>query len=161
MSELPERWDPRKVAVNRDSKNAFLLRPGQILAGAGDAADVAKVLTGWKANDRRVFGVTTFTRTPADPEDPAREVLDALARIRKATADRPQGPARVAPNHVFVGEAANSITMTGEPRVMGGPGSSVRQAKRPPRCRCARPAPATARACGSPCWTPACSTTSG
>ena len=36
---------------------------------------------------------------------------------------------RVAPNHVFVGERA--ITLTGEPRIQGGPGSSVRVAKRP------------------------------
>ncbi len=42
MSELPERWDPRKVALNRDKQNPFLLRPGQILAGPGDAPDVAE-----------------------------------------------------------------------------------------------------------------------
>ena len=42
MSELPERWDPRKVALNRDKENPFLLRPGQILAGPGDAPDVAE-----------------------------------------------------------------------------------------------------------------------
>ncbi len=49
--------------------------------------------------------MTTFTRTPANPDDPAREVLDAIAKVRKATAGRPQGPVRVAPNHVLVGEA--------------------------------------------------------
>src|SRR4051812_45501521 len=119
MFELPARWDPRRVAVNRDAQNTFLLRPGQLLAGPGDAADVAKVLTGWKPVDRRTFGVTTFTRTPQNPDDPAAEVRDALNRVRKATAGRPQGPVRVAPNHVFVGESA--ITMTGEPRVQGGP----------------------------------------
>ena len=48
MSELPERWDPRKVALAGDKEHPFLLRPGQILAGPGDAPDVAKVLTGWK-----------------------------------------------------------------------------------------------------------------
>jgi hypothetical protein len=127
MFELPKAWDPRKVAVNRDAKNQFLLRPGQILAAAQDAPDVAKVLTGWKAAERR--GVTVFSRTPQDPKDPAREVLDALTKIRRATAKRRQGPAQVAPNHVFVGESA--ITMTGEPRVQGGPGSSVRLAKLP------------------------------
>ena len=36
---------------------------------------------------------------------------------------------RVAPNHVLVGEKA--ITLTGEPRLQGGPGSSVRLAKLP------------------------------
>jgi hypothetical protein len=128
MSELPERWDPRKVALNRDKQNPFLLRPGQLLAGPGDAPDVQKVLTGWKPVERRTFGVTIFTRTTANPEDPAREVLDAIAKVRKATAGRPQGPVRVAPNHVLVGEG---ITLTGEPRLQGGPGSSVRLATLP------------------------------
>jgi len=128
MSELPRRWDPRAVAVNRDTKNPFLLRPGQILAGPGDAPDVQKVLTDWKTGEKRAFGVTLFTRAPQNPDDPAREVLDALARLRKATAGRPQGPVRVAPNHVFVGEAINFY---GEPRIQGGPGSTVRQAKLP------------------------------
>jgi hypothetical protein len=44
--ELPRQWDPREVAVNREGGNTFLLRPGQNLAGPGDAADVAKVLPG-------------------------------------------------------------------------------------------------------------------
>ncbi len=131
-SELPRQWDPRAVAVNHEVGNTFLLRPGQILAGPGDAPDVQRVLTGWRQLERRPFGVTVFTRVPQNPSDPAREVLDALARVRKATADRPQGPARVAPNHVFVGEAAaTAITFHGEPRVMGGPGSSVRQVPLP------------------------------
>ena len=120
MSELPERWDPRQVALTGDKERQFLLRPGQILAGPGDAPDVAKVLTGWKAQDRRTFGVTTFTKDPPNPDDPAKEVLDAIARVRRLTAKRPQGPVRVAPNHVLVGE--NAITLTGEPRVQGGPG---------------------------------------
>ena len=58
-------------------------------------------------------------------------MLDALARIRRATANRPQGPARVAPNHVFVGEAASAINFHGEPRLQGGPGSTVRPAALP------------------------------
>ena len=128
MSELPARWDPRKVAVNRDKENGFLLRPGQLLVGPGDEKDAQAVLTGWKVQDRKTFGVTAFTRTPQNPEDPAREVLDAIARLRKATANRPQGPVRVTPNHVLVGEG---ITLTGEPRLQGGPGSSVRLAKPP------------------------------
>jgi hypothetical protein len=131
-NELPRQWDPRTVAVNRESGNTFLLRPGQILAGPGDAADVQRVLTGWRQGEKHPFGVTVFTRAPQNPADPAREVLDALARVRKATANRPQGPARVAPNHVFVGEAAGSATnFYGEPRLQGGPGSSVRQAALP------------------------------
>ena len=63
-----------------------------------------------------------------NPDDPAREVLAAIAQLRRATAKRPQGPVRVAPNYVFVGEAIN---FTGEPRIQGGPGSSVRVAKPP------------------------------
>ena len=129
-SELPRQWDPGKVAVNRDPGNTFLLRPGQILAGPGDAPDVQRVLTGWKQGEQHPFGVTVFTRTPQNPADPAREVLDALARVRKATAGRPQGPARVAPNHVLVGEAS-PINFYGEPRIQGGPGSTVRQAALP------------------------------
>ena len=65
-----------------------------------------------------------------EPGRPAKEVLEAIARVRRLTAKRPQGPVRVAPNHVLVGETA--ITLTGEPRVQGGPGSSVRVA-RPPK----------------------------
>jgi subtilisin family serine protease len=125
MSELPERWDPRQVAVAGDKDRQFLLRPGQILAGPGDAPDVAKALSGWKPRDRRTFGVTTFVKEGAS----AREVIEAIARVRRLTAKRPQGPVRVAPNHVLVGEGA--ITLTGEPRVQGGPGSSVRVAKPP------------------------------
>jgi subtilisin family serine protease len=125
MSELPERWDPRHVAVAGDKDRQFLLRPGQILAGPGDAPDVAKALTGWKPQERRTFGVTTFVKEGAS----AKEVVEAIVRLRRLTARRPQGPVRVAPNHVLVGE--NAITLTGEPRVQGGPGSSVRVAKPP------------------------------
>ncbi len=134
--QLPSHWDPRRVAVNHDAKNRFLLRPGQILAAPGDADDVARVLTGWKAADapgptgavvQRPFGVTLFTKMPTT-DDPVREVLAALATVRRATASRPQGPVKVAPNHVFVGEG---ITLTGEPRMQGGCGSSVRVAKLP------------------------------
>jgi hypothetical protein len=129
MSELPAQWDPRRVALNRDEKNPFLLRPGQILVGPGDAVDVSKVLTGWKQGDQRPFGVTVFQRAVQNPDDPAREVLTALAQIRKATSRRPQGPAQVAPNHVFVGE--NAINFHGEPRIQGGPGSTARVARLP------------------------------
>jgi hypothetical protein len=133
-SALPHGWDPRAVAVNQQDGNTFLLRPGQILAGPGDAPDVQSVLRGWKPVEQHPLGLTVFTRPPRNPDDPAGEVLDALARVRKATADRPQGPARVAPNYVFTGEAAASsppINFYGEPRIQGGPGSSVRQAALP------------------------------
>jgi subtilisin family serine protease len=127
---LPGQWDPAMVAVNRDPGNTFLLRPGQILADPRDAADVERVLTGWRRGERGPFGITSFTRKPVTL-DPAKEVLDALAKIRKATASRPQGPALVAPNHVFVGES-EAINFYGEPRIQGGPGSTVRPATLPP-----------------------------
>ena len=38
---LPRGWDPHTVAVNDEPGNTFLLRPGQIIAGPGDAPDVA------------------------------------------------------------------------------------------------------------------------
>ena len=128
--ELPQKWDPRTVAVNRDPENTFLLRPGQILAAPGDATDVARVLTDWKPSEQGPYGVTLFSRTPRNPLDPAREVLDAITKVRRATANRPQGPAVVAPNHVFVGEAS-AINFMGEPRIQGGPGSTVRPATPP------------------------------
>jgi hypothetical protein len=128
--ELPSKWDKRAVAVNREPGNTFLLRPGQILVAPGDAPDVQRVLKGWKPDEQRPFGITVFKRETQNPADPAREVMAALATIRRATANRPQGPAQVAPNHVFVGEAS-AINFTGEPRIQGGPGSSVRQATVP------------------------------
>jgi hypothetical protein len=130
---LPRGWDPRAVAVNHEDGNSFLLRPGQIIAGPGEAGDVQRVLDGWRPGEQHPFGLTVFTRTPQNPDDPAKEVLAAIARVRRATADRPQGPARVAPNYVFVGEATGGtpINFYGEPRIQGGPGSSVRPAPLP------------------------------
>jgi len=131
--ELPQQWDPSTVAVNRESGNTFLLRPGQILVGPGDADAVGQVLTGWNRAEQTPFGITAFTRKPQNLKDPAREVREALARIRRATANRPQGSAVVAPNHVFVGEAtASAINFYGEPRLQGGPGSTVLPAVLPP-----------------------------
>ncbi|MDA0183697.1 S8/S53 family peptidase [Solirubrobacter phytolaccae] len=130
-AELPKQWDPSKVAVNHDPSNTFLLRPGQVLVGPGDAADVQRVLKDYKAAEQRPFGLTLLITKPRTT-DPAREVLDALARVRKATAGRPEGPAQVAPNYVFVGEAAgDAINFHGEPRIQGGPGSTVRPATLP------------------------------
>ncbi len=132
--ELPRAWDAKTVAVNRDPANTFLLRPGQIVAAAGDGKDVQRVLGDWRQNDAHPYGLTLFTRASASA-DPAKEVLAALARVRKATSGRPQGPAQVAPNYVFVGESvsgtASAITFSGEPRVQGGPGSTARLATLP------------------------------
>ena len=129
---LPRHWDPSTVAVNHDPANTFLLRPGQILAGPGDAVDVARVLTGWRRDDDAPYGITVFTHAVPPGADPARDVLAAIDRVRRVTGQRPQGPALVAPNYIFVGEAAgNAISFYGEPRVQGGPGSSVRVAAPP------------------------------
>jgi hypothetical protein len=129
-AKLPAQWDPARVAVSPEGD--FLLRPGQILAASRDAGDVARVLagSGWKPADTRAPGITVFRKAPGAPETAAREVLAALAKVREATARRKHGPARVAPNHVLVGESA-PITFTGEPRIQGGPGSSVRFAAPP------------------------------
>jgi hypothetical protein len=125
--DLPQAWDPGTVAVNHEAGNTFLLRPGQILAGPGDAADVARALPGWRPQDGGPFGVTAFTRPVQNPTDPAAEVMAAIAHVRAVTAGRPQGPAKVAPNYVLVGEAASEpINFMGEPRVQGGPGSTAR-----------------------------------
>src|SRR4051794_10470993 len=79
--ELPSGWDPRTVALNHQDGNEFLLRPGQIIAGPGDGQDVQRVLTGWRQDDQHPLGLTLFRRAP-QTSDPAREVLDALARVR-------------------------------------------------------------------------------
>jgi hypothetical protein len=135
VSALPQAWDPHAVAVNPDPSNTFLLRPGQIVVGPGDAPDVQRVLRDWRVDERHPYGLTLLTRTPADPSGAAKEVMAALATVRRATSARPQGPALVAPNYVFVGESvacgSAPISFTGEPRVQGGPGSTARPAKLP------------------------------
>src|SRR5690349_6066473 len=115
--DLPMQWDPRQVAVNHDSKEALLSLPGQILVGPGGAADVQRVLKEYKPAQPRPYGVTLLTTTPKT-KHPVREILDALAKVRSATARRPEGPAEVAPNYVFTGEDA--VNFTGEPRIQGG-----------------------------------------
>ncbi len=102
---MPVQWDPARVAANQDPADSFLLRPGEIVAGPGDGPAVAQVLSGWRQVEQRPFGLTLFTRTP-QTSDPAREVLDAIAKVRKYTSGRPQGAAKVTPNYVFVGESA-------------------------------------------------------
>lgn len=134
---MPVQWNPGEVAVSPDDDNSFLLRPGQILVAPGDAQAVNGVIgaAGWKATDTRAYGITLFYKQPDKPENAAQEVLDTLAKIRKATAKRRQGPAKVAPNYVFVGEAlpaaTDAINFMGEPRIQGGPGSTVRPAGLP------------------------------
>jgi hypothetical protein len=128
--DLPAQWDPHTVAVNHEDGNGFLVRPGQILAGPGDAPVVAKYLPGWRQAEQRPYGVTLFTKTPTSWADPAKDLMAQIRRIRTSTGGRVQ----VAPNYVFVGEAlpaAEPINLMGEPRIQGGPGSSVRLATLP------------------------------
>jgi hypothetical protein len=125
-SKLPAAW--KNVAVSPDPANRFLLRPRQILVAPADVADVLKNLPGWKPDgDNHSTGSTLFKLGAGNGS--AQEVLDALAKVRKATADRPQGPVKVAPNHVLVGETA--VTFTGEPRIQGGNATTARPEKRP------------------------------
>jgi hypothetical protein len=124
--KLPAAW--KDVVLSPDPANRFLLRPRQILAAPADVADVRKNLPEWRPDtENHTSGSTLFTL--AGGTGTAEEVLDTIARLRKATSGRPQGPVKVAPNHVLVGEG---VTFTGEPRIQGGNATSARPEKRPP-----------------------------
>ena len=151
---------PPPIALAGDKERQFLLRPGQILVGPGDAPDVAKVLTGWKPQERRTFGVTTFVKEPSTPGrggeggpggDHARPPADGQA---------PAGPgARRAQPRARGRErdhADRRAARAGRARLVASASPSRRR-----RCPTGPPAPATARASGSPCSTPACSPTRG
>ena len=71
-----------------------------------------------------------FTRTPQNPDDPAQEVLEAIAQRAQGHRQAPAGPGarRAQPR---LRRRGGAITLTGEPRIQGGPGSSVRVAKLP------------------------------
>ena len=162
---LPSHWDPATVAVNHDPSNTFLLRPGQLLAGPGDGRDVARVLgAAGTPTTTHPYGITLFTHAVASRRwTRRREVLNAIARVRKATSLRPQGAAAIAPNYVYVGEAASAADQllrraarAGRPRI-----ERARRLAAGFACRCARRSRPTAPACGSPCSTPACSRTRG
>ena len=106
------------------------------------------------------FGVTTFTRPPQNPEDPATRGARRDRAAAQGHRRPPAGPGRA--SRPTTCSWARAITLTGEPRIQGGPGSSVRQAKLPQDAAAAHdPRAATARASRSPCSTPACSSTSG
>lgn len=131
---LPKNWDPRQVAVNRQEGNNFLLRPGKLLVAAADVDDAQEPLArqGWRVADQRhPADARVFeNRATVAAEDPARAVLETIAELQKATSDRSAGPVRAAPLYVFVGENG-AIDLLGQPRIQGGPGSSVRWAERP------------------------------
>ena len=69
-TELPRQWDPGAVAVNPDPANTVLLRPGQILAGPGDAADVQR--RRWRQHG---------SRTADQPRRLADELADELGGL--------------------------------------------------------------------------------
>ena len=127
----------------------------------GDAPDVAKVLTGWKPAGaphlRRHRCSRARRRTRTTPRTRSSRRSRACARPPPS---RPQGPARVAPNHVLVGEAGDHAdrraARPGRSRLLRARGQAAEDA-----AAAHHPRAATARACGSRCWTPACSTTSG
>jgi subtilisin family serine protease len=132
--QIPATWDRSQVAVSRQRNNRFLLRPGKLLVAPNDVGDAEKVLgqVGWQIADlRQPEAATVFSKLDNTlVEDPALEVQQIIARLRRATADRDVGPVRAAPLHVFMGEQA-AIDFLGQPRIQGGPGSSVRPADLP------------------------------
>ena len=125
VNELPA-LGPRKVA-SRESE-PLPARRGRSSWPRRTWRTCRSISPEWKPDaENHTSGSTLFTL--ANGNGTAPEVLGALATVRKATAGRPQGPVKVAPNHVFVGEAG--VTFTGEPRIQGGNATSARPEKRP------------------------------
>jgi subtilisin family serine protease len=125
--EVPDRW--KRVASARGRKGNFLLRPGELVVARADAQRVRALLPEWKPDpERHTREVVVLTLPGAQDDREAKAVLAALARVRKATRNR----ARVAPNHVLVGESGGPNTFRGTPRIRGGPATRPRPAK-PPR----------------------------
>ena len=120
----------KNVVVSPDPANRFLLRPRQILVAPADVADVQKHLprSGSRTRENRTSG-SCCSCSAGGERDGAGGAETRSATVRKATAGRPQGPVKVAPNHVLVGEAA--VTFTGEPRIQGGNATSARPEKPP------------------------------
>jgi hypothetical protein len=118
------------VVLSPDAGNRFLLRPKQLLVAPADVRDAQAALpSGWVLDDSaKTSGTLRFTNPAGNGT--AEEVLDAIAQVRKATAGRPQGPVRIAPNHVLVGEQT-PVAFTGEPRIQGGNATAARPETRP------------------------------
>jgi hypothetical protein len=114
------------VVLWPETGNTFLLRPRQLLIAPADVKDAETALPpGWTLDDSvKTTGALRFTNKTGSGT--AEEVLDAIARVRRATAGRPQGPARIAPNHVLAGEQPDPVTFTGEPRIQGGNATCAR-----------------------------------
>jgi hypothetical protein len=118
------------VVLSPDPGNRFLLRPKQLLIAPADVKDAQPALPpGWTL-DARTKTAAALRFTNPTGNGTAEEVLQAVAQVRKATAGRPQGPVRIAPNHVLVGEQP-PVTFTGEPRIQGGNATCARPETRP------------------------------
>jgi subtilisin family serine protease len=128
--EVPESW--KRVASARGRKGQFLLRPGELVVAREDAKRVRQLLPDWKPDpEKRTREVVVLTLPGAQDDRDAKVVLAALARVRKATKNR----ARVAPNHVLVGESGGPNAFRGTPRTRGGPATRPRPAKPPSTLR--------------------------
>jgi subtilisin family serine protease len=124
--EVPDRW--KRVASARGRKGNFLLRPGELVVARQDARQVRAILRDWKPDpERHTREVVVLTLPGAQDDRDGKAVLAALAKVRKATKNR----ARVAPNHVLVGESGGPNAYRGTPRIRGGPATRPRPAKRP------------------------------
>ena len=126
LDEVPESW--KRVASARGRKGQFLLRPGELVVARQDAKQVRTILRDWKPDpERHTREVVVLTLPGAQDDRDGKAVLAALARVRKATKNR----ARVAPNHVLVGESGGPNAYRGTPRIRGGPATRPRPAKPP------------------------------
>ena len=128
MSELPAQWDPRRVAVNRDKKNAFLLRPGQILVGPGDAADVAEGPHRLEARATCGRSASPVPARAAEPGGPGprgarRARADPQGDVRPPAGP---GPGRAQPR---LRRRERRSTSTASRGSRAGPGSSARVAR--------------------------------
>ena len=132
-AQWPHGWADVVLSPDDDPARSFLLRPRQILAAPEDADDTGKNLPpGWTLDgDVKTSAAVRFKLTGG--AGTAQEVLDALATVRKATARRPRGPVKVAPNHVLVGEQGPPVAFTGEPRIQGGNATCARPETPPAR----------------------------
>jgi Subtilase family len=127
---LSQEWTD--AVLSPDPGNRFVLRPRQLLIAPADVKDAEPALPpGWTLDDSaKTTGALRF-RNPTG-NGTAGEVLEAIAQVRAKTAGRPQGPVRIAPNHVLSGEQPQAVTFTGEPRIQGGNATCARPETRPP-----------------------------
>ena len=91
--------------------------------------------TGWKGTDTRAYGITLFQKAPEKPGDRRARGARHARQDPQATAETQAGPGarRSQPRVRRRGRpaTADAINFMGEPRIQGGPGSTVRPAFRP------------------------------